>query len=229
MLSFGQVIKNLDWSYLLKLLVSVVPALICISFHEMCHGLASYALGDKTAKTQGRISMNPLRHIDPIGLLMLVIFKFGWARPVSVDMRYFRHPKRDMALTALAGPVSNFVLAVFVLFVRGALTFWLYDKSWGRTVIELLDMTAYLSVGLGIFNFIPIPPLDGSKVLFSLLPDSAYMKLMRYERYGMIVLIVLMLTGVVSRPLGAASEFVFDGLFNFARWGYKLIAAIAGR
>ncbi|MBR6312572.1 MAG: site-2 protease family protein, partial [Oscillospiraceae bacterium] len=155
MLSFGQVIKNLDWSYLVKLLLSIIPALICISFHEMCHGLASYALGDKTAKTQGRISMNPLRHIDPIGLLMLVIFKFGWARPVSVDMRYFRHPKRDMAITALAGPVSNFVLAVFVLFLRGVLTFWLYERSWGRTVIELLDVTAYLSVGLGIFNFIP--------------------------------------------------------------------------
>ncbi|MBO6010868.1 MAG: site-2 protease family protein [Oscillospiraceae bacterium] len=229
MLSFGEVIKNLDWSYLVKLLLSVIPALVCVSFHEMCHGLAAYALGDKTAKSQGRISMNPLRHIDPIGLLMLVLFKFGWAKPVSVDMRRFRRPKLGMAATALAGPVSNFVLAVFVLFVRGVLTWWLYDKGWGKTVLELLDVTAYLSVGLGIFNFIPIPPLDGSKVLFSLLPDSAYMKLMRYERYGMILLIVLALTGVISRPLGAASEFVFDGLFSFAQWGFKLIAIIAGR
>ena len=228
MLSFRDVLANLDWSYPLKLLLSVIPALLCISFHEMCHGIAAYALGDSTAKAQGRLSMNPLRHIDPVGLLMLVVFKFGWARPVSVDMRRFRHPKRDMAITALAGPVSNLVLACAVLFIRGAVTCWLYDKTWGQTVIELLDTTAYLSVCLGIFNFIPIPPLDGSKVLFSLLPDRAYMKLMRYERYGMILLIVLMLTGVTSRPLAIASEAAFGYVFNFARWGFKLITMIAG-
>lgn len=228
MLSFRDILANLDWSYPLKLVLSVIPALVCISFHEMCHGIAAYCLGDTTAKAQGRLSMNPLRHIDPVGLVMLVVFKFGWARPVSVDMRRFRHPKRGMAITALAGPVSNLVLACAVLFVRGTVTYPLLGKVWGQTVIELLDTMAYLSVCLGIFNFIPIPPLDGSKVLFSLLPDSAYMKLMRYEKYGMILLIVLMLTGVTSRPLAAASEFVFEYVFNFARWGFRMIVCFAG-
>ena len=159
---FSQVMRNLDWSYLVDLLVSVIPALLCITVHEMCHGLMAYKLGDNTAATQGRLSLNPLRHIDPMGLLMLVVFKFGWARPVSVDMRNFRHPKRDMALTALAGPVSNVLLACVVLFLRGMLTRALLGSAAGLKVLELLDLTAYLSVCLGIFNLIPIPPLDGS-------------------------------------------------------------------
>ena len=169
-MSFVEVLKNLDWSVLTDLLISAVPAMLCISVHEMCHGLAAYKLGDNTAETQGRLSLNPLRHIDLIGLLMLIIFKFGWAKPVMVDSRNFAHPKRDMAITALAGPASNIVLAAIVLFIRGLVTPFLMNSSFGMQIIVLLDSTAYLSVGLGIFNLIPFPPLDGYKILFSFLP-----------------------------------------------------------
>ena len=171
--TLNTVFRNLNWSYLINLLMWVVPALICVSVHEAFHGLASYVLGDKTAKRQKRISLNPLRHIDPIGLIMLVVFRVGWAKPVSVDMRNFKNPKRDMALTALAGPLSNMLLSCLLLFIIGLLFRALIIGAVGKTALAFLRMTATLSMFLGIFNLIPIPPLDGSKILLSFLPDSA--------------------------------------------------------
>ncbi len=226
MTSFSEIIRGLDWSWLLNLLLSVIPAIVCITIHELCHGLAALALGDRTAETQRRLSLNPLRHIEPIGLLMLVVFRVGWAKPVPVNMMNFRHPKQGMALTALAGPVSNFVLAALVLFIRGMLTGWLYPLSWGQKALELFDLTAYLSLSLGVFNLIPIPPMDGSKVLFSLLPDRAYLSILRYERYGMILIVVVMLTGVLSGPLRTVGGFLFEQFFNFAQWGFALTQAL---
>ena len=113
--------NGLDWSYLLNIVLSVVPSLLCITFHEMSHGWVAYRLGDTTAKDAGRLTLNPLKHIDPMGLLMMVVFKFGWAKPVPVNMMRFRNPKRGMALTALAGPVSNVLLALVFLFLYGLL------------------------------------------------------------------------------------------------------------
>ena len=225
-MSFREVMSNMDWSYLLDLLISVIPAVICITIHEMSHGLAAKIMGDDTAETQRRLSLNPLRHIDPAGLVMLVVFKIGWAKPVPVNMMRFKKPKAGMAITSLAGPVSNFVLAAILLFIRGIATIPLSKANWGLTVIELFDTTAYLSVCLGLFNLIPLPPMDGSKVLFSFLPDRLYMKLMRYERYGMIVIIIIMLTGIVDRPLNTASYFVFDKLFVLARAGFDLVVKL---
>ena len=225
-MSFGEVMRNMDWSYLLDLLISVIPAVICITIHEMSHVLAAKLMGDDTAETQRRLSLNPLRHIDPAGLVMLVVFKIGWAKPVPVNMMRFKKPKAGMAITSLAGPVSNFVLAAILLFIRGIATIPLSKANWGLTVIELFDTTAYLSVCLGLFNLIPLPPMDGSKVLFSFLPDRLYMKLMRYERYGMIVIIIIMLTGIVDRPLNTVSYFVFDKLFVLARAGFDLVVKL---
>ena len=119
MTSFGSVLRSLDWSYLTGLLEQIIPAVLCIMIHEICHGAAAYALGDRTAATQGRLSLNPLHHVDWFGLVMLAVFHFGWAKPVSVNMRNFKHPKRDMAITALAGPASNFVLAALTVFLFG--------------------------------------------------------------------------------------------------------------
>lgn len=222
-LSFKEILAGLDWSYLLDLLISVIPAILCITIHEMSHGLAAKLMGDTTAETRRRLSLNPLRHIDPMGLIMLVVFKVGWARPVPVNMMNFRRPKQGMALTALAGPVSNFLLAALVLFARGLLTLPLAQAAWGVTMLELLDTTAYLSLCLGLFNLIPIPPMDGSKVLFSLLPDRYYMTLMRYERYGMILILIVMLSGVVDGPLNSATWFLFEKLFRLAQAGFDLV------
>ena len=222
----GNVLRNLDWSYLGDLLVQIIPALLCIMVHEICHGAAAYALGDRTAATQGRLSLNPVHHIDWFGLLMLAFFHFGWARPVSVDIRNFKHPKRDMALTALAGPASNFIMAALALFLFGLLIPGLNGKTVGDFILDLLNNIAYLSVSLGLFNLIPFPPLDGSKVLFAFLPDRAYIRLMRLERYGMIaliVIVVLMNRLMTVSPVAVASQAVYEAFFRIAEFAYSLV------
>ena len=215
--------NGLDWSYLLNIVLSVVPALLCITFHEVSHGWVAYRLGDPTAKDAGRLTLNPLKHIDMMGLLMMVVFKFGWAKPVPVNMMRFRNPKRGMALTALAGPVSNVLLALVFLFLYGLLYRALYSVQF---LLDMIWLTAYISLALAIFNIIPVSPLDGSKVLFALLPDAAYAKLMRYERYGMALLTFLLLAGILDTPL----EFLRDGLLNgleaIGTWPVQLLLAL---
>ena len=217
--------RGLDWSVLTNLLLSVVPALICITLHELAHGYVAYRLGDDTAKRAGRLTLNPLRHIDIMGLLMMIVFKFGWAKPVPVNMWKFKNPKKGMAITAAAGPIANLLIALVFLFLYGFLFALLHRP--GRSLnwlLEMLYITAYLSVALAIFNIIPIPPLDGSKVLFSCISDRSYTKLMYYERYGMIILLVLVL--LLSRtsldPLSRAAYWVMDKLFFAANWGCGL-------
>ena len=211
--SFGDVMRNLDWSVATDMLMSVIPALVCITLHEISHGYVAYKLGDNTAKNMGRLTLNPIKHIDIVGLIMMVVFKFGWAKPVPVDMRNFKNPKAGMALTALAGPVSNFVLALLAL-LCARLVYQQYGALWDF-IFDLLLTTAYLSVGLGLFNLIPISPLDGSKVLFVFLPDSAYEKLMRYEKYGMIALLILVWLGVGDNVLNTAIYNVYAAMINF--------------
>ena len=226
--SFSDVIGNLNWSVLTDMLLAVIPALICITLHELSHGFVAYKLGDNTAKNMGRLTLNPIKHIDIFGLIMMVVFKFGWAKPVPVNMRNFKNPKHDMAITALAGPLSNVLICCVVLFIYGLvyLPCNLAGTEFAGSLLYAVYITAYLSIALAIFNIIPIPPLDGSKVLFSLMSDEGYMKLMRYERYGMLLLLVLIVTEVLGNPLYAATEFVFDKLFIFAEWGSALSASL---
>ena len=214
--------RNLDWSVLTDILYAVIPAIICITLHELAHGLVAYRLGDMTAKRMGRLTLNPLRHIDVFGFLMMVVFKFGWAKPVPIDMRNFKNPKRDMAITAVAGPAANLIIGIVALFLYGLLIPFLYDGSFGRAVLEIVQTTAYISIALMIFNIIPIPPLDGSKVLFSLASNEFYWKLMRYERYGMLLLFALVATGALGTPLSRAVGFVFGKLTFIAQAGFDI-------
>jgi len=170
----------------------------------------------------GRLTLNSLRHIDPIGFLMFIIAGFGWAKPVPVDSRYFKKPRRDMALTALAGPVSNFVLTFLVLLLLSALIRILPAGTFLNVVIRLLFNTAALSIGLGLFNLLPVSPLDGSKILFSFLPDRIYYTILRYERYGFILLIALLYLGVVNEPLSIAQKWVFNALLRAAEFPFLL-------
>ena len=198
--------------------MGVIPALICITLHELSHGYTAYLLGDDTAKRAGRLTLNPLRHLDVMGLLMMLVFHVGWAKPVPVNMYRFKNPKRGMALTALAGPVSNLVISIVFLLLFGFLYIPLGFSRVGSYILEMLQLTAYISIGLGLFNLLPVPPLDGSKVLFSVMSDESYYKLMRYEKYGAIVMLILMATGVLGRPLTNAIDFVYVRLVPIAQW-----------
>ena len=206
--------------------MSIIPALFCITIHELAHGFTAYCLGDTTAKDMGRLTLNPIKHIDIFGILMMVIVGFGWAKPVPVNMRRFKNPKWYMAITALAGPVSNIMLAIVVFFIYGLLFTPLggnYATGGNEIALLMISRAAVLSVSLAVFNLLPIPPLDGSKVLFSLLPESAYFKLMRYERFGMILLILLVWSSVFDVTVGRVAFAARDWLSGVAQFAYNLV------
>lgn len=208
-------IQNFDFISLGAAALRVAAVFLCLTVHETCHGLAACALGDPTAKSQHRLSLNPFRHIDWFGLAMMYAAGFGWAKPVPVDPRYFKNPKRGMALTALAGPVSNLLLAFLAMIICKAIYLYIpYSTGWNLLFEFLLYMLVPLSIGVGLFNLLPIPPLDGAKVLGAFLPDRIYFQLMRYERYGMIVLLVIAFFGFGDGVIGSAINAAYDGMFN---------------
>lgn len=173
----------------------------CLPIHELAHGLMAYALGDRTAKNQGRLSLNPLAHLNPIGTVMIFLFGIGYANPVPVNPRNFKNVKGGMALTALAGPSSNLLMGFisvwgYYIFARvGAGNSFLY------AVAMFFLYAAQINVMLAVFNLLPIPPLDGSKIVAAVLPDKVYYKYMMYERYIMIALMVLLFIGVLDTPI----------------------------
>lgn len=199
----------LDFGTLRDAAVQLLAVLFCLTVHETCHGLAALALGDPTAKRQHRLSLNPLRHIDWFGLLMMLVAGFGWARPVPVNPNYFKKPRQGMALTALAGPASNLLLALLLLIPARLIYTYAHYSVFNQTALDFLTSTAALSIGLGLFNLIPIPPLDGSKVLAVLLPERAYRWLMRYERFGIFALWLLVALGVGGRYMSLAIHWVY--------------------
>ena len=204
----------LDIMSLLAWIQRAAAVLLCLTVHETSHGLAALALGDPTAKQQHRLSLNPLRHIDWVGLLMMFVFGFGWAKPVQINPIYFKKPKQGMALTALAGPVSNLLLTVLLLFAcKWILLLDLHAGIW-RLAFNFAMEASVLSVGLGLFNLIPIPPTDGAKVLGAFLPDRLYFQLMRYERYGVLILLALSVVGVGSNVITQCTVAVYGFLFN---------------
>ncbi|MEG2054031.1 MAG: site-2 protease family protein, partial [Oscillospiraceae bacterium] len=204
---------------LFNLIYLAPAALIAITFHEYAHGFVSAKLGDPTPKMQGRLSLNPLKHLDIIGTLALVFFGFGWAKPVNVDPRYYRKPKQGMMLVALAGPFTNFIIAFVCYFICGI--FIKANVEVGTVAsyaFTFFNITAQLNLGLGIFNLIPIPPLDGSKVLTAFLPERAYFAFMRYERYIGIALIALLMFGVLDTPLMFLRNGAEMGMFSAVRF-----------
>lgn len=227
---FTSWLQQLNLSVVWDYVVIVAASMLCIMFHEVSHGVVALLLGDTTARDAGRLTFNPLKHIDLWGLLMMAIFKFGWAKAVPVDMRNFKHPVRDMAITAAAGPISNIILAFLALCVRAGAIYVNYRTGGGISdfIITFTEYVAVLSVGLAVFNVIPIPPLDGSKVLNSLLPQRVYYKILRYERYGFLVMMIVLYTGILNTPLMVCRSAVLNGLSSISFFPYYLLQHIFG-
>lgn len=227
---FSSWLAQLDFSMIWDYVVIIAASLLCIMFHEVSHGVVALKLGDTTAKDAGRLTFNPIRHIDLWGLLMMAVFKFGWAKAVPVDMRRFKHPVRDMAITAAAGPLSNVLLAFLALCVRaGAL--YVNLRTGGAVsafAVTFFEYVAVLSVGLAIFNVIPIPPLDGSKVLNAFLPQRVYYKILRYERYGFILLMIVLYLGILNTPLNFCRSALLGGLSRIASFPFYILRHIFG-
>jgi Zn-dependent protease len=200
--------------FLQRLLLQLPALLVAVTVHELAHALVADRLGDPTARRLGRITLNPLPHIDPIGALCLVLAGFGWAKPVPVDARNFRHPVRDMFWVAVAGPIANFVAAF------AAIVLYLALRPSGLLpgpVLTALGAVFVLNLALGIFNLIPLPPLDGGHFLPYLLPAGAAGLLRILERYGMLILLLLVFTGATRRIVRPVTDWAAQFMIALAR------------
>ena len=210
---------------ILDYLYIIPAALIAIILHELAHGLVSSWLGDPTPRETGRLTLNPLKHLDPIGTLCLIFFHVGWAKPVVVNPDYYKNKKRGMALVALAGPLMNFLLAIFSIII---MAIFVKVNAYSNVLIIIYNFLLYFSVinlGLGLFNLIPIPPLDGSRILGAFLKDDTYEQYMKYERYGFIIIAILLaLSSLRGNGTSFISELV-DIIFNFI---FRLVLKIFG-
>ena len=212
--------------WLISLLLSLPSILIALSVHECAHAWAAYKLGDSTAKYLGRMSINPMRHLDPLGVLCMIFAGFGWARPVPVNSRNLKNPKRDMVLVSLAGPASNILLAFIGLLVLKIIsavgTPLLYPLITAdptsfefvalKMLLSFLMLFCQLNAGLAVFNLLPIPPLDGSHLLALILPSRIYFKYVQYERYISFALVLLLVFNVLDTPLFFLRNYLLTGL-----------------
>ncbi len=203
-----------------ELAVRIPVFLLALTIHEFAHGWLANRLGDPTARLQGRLTLNPLVHLDPIGTLAIVLIGFGWARPVPVDSRYLKRPRRDMMLIAAAGPVSNVILAMVSAFCFRAIPWGTGGLEWAWLLTPLRTMlreAVWVNVLLAVFNLLPIPPLDGSRVVSGLLPLRHAISFSRLEPYGFVIIFLLFFSGIMDPVFGAAVRTLTLVLFRM--WG----------
>ena len=237
-----------------QMLLMLPAILLSLSVHETAHGYVAYKLGDPTAKNLGRLTLNPMKHINPIGFLSMMFFGVGWANPVPINTRYFKNPRKGMAISAAAGPISNLFLAViFTILLRLVMipaqsmidTALISGDVYGEELFSkpvffiiailatILYLGIFLNINLMLFNLIPLPPLDGSRIAYIFLPTDLYFKIMKYERYIMIAFLVLLATNIITVPLDFFNTHISNFLYTITGmpegYLYYLIAGVFSR
>ncbi len=209
----------MNTDYLFRLILMIPVAILSLSVHESAHGYVSYKQGDPTARNLGRITLNPLKHFDILGFICMVFFRVGWAKPVPVNARYYKNPRKGMAITAAAGPVSNLILAFIGVIGYEFSRLWLASftevSTLGNiayTICCFFNLLAWCNISLAIFNLIPVPPFDGSRILYVFLPPKYYFGIMKYEQIIMIAMLVLFYIGVFDTPLTFLTNAVYGGM-----------------
>ncbi len=209
--------------------LSRIFIIICIlPIHEFAHAYTAHKFGDDTARLSGRMTANPLAHIDPIGALMILLAGFGYAKPVPVNIRNFKTGKRKqhMAVVSLAGPISNILMATIFMFLMNCVFYLspaIYEDSFQYYICSFFSYTAIINISLAVFNLLPIPPLDGSRILSAVLPDKYYYKLMQYERYIVLIIYALIFTRVLSTPISLLSSALYDILDKITSLPFELL------
>lgn len=220
-------LRSLTGSMILSTLLTLPGVIIAITFHEFAHAFAADKLGDDTPRYQGRLNLNPLSHIDPVGFVLLLFAGFGWGKPVQINPNNFKREvsmSKGEAIVSLAGPLMNFIIAIVLTFIMGAIykfapSFMLTNV--GDIIILLIQCTIFVNIGLGVFNLIPLPPLDGSKIFMSVMPYKARRWLIENERYFYIAFLIIWISGLSGWIISPIINFISDGLL-------KLVGIIFG-
>lgn len=198
-------------NFFISICVTLFVVFCTMPVHEFAYAYAAHKLGDDTARLSGRLTLNPFAHIDISGLVLIVLFGFGYAKAVPVNPRNFKDSKKGMAVTAIAGPVSNLIMAFVFLAIGDTMAVFLTGSA-AVAISTFFELAGVININLAVFNLLPIPPLDGSRILGLLVPDRYYYKIMRYERQIMLVIFVLLFLGFLTKPLQILSNFVYNGM-----------------
>mgnify|MGYP003293061271 CR=1 FL=1 len=214
---------NADGLSLLVTFFSRLFVIFCtMPIHEYAHALIATKLGDQTPRLSGRLTLNPMAHISPLGAIMIFLCGFGYAKPVNVNPRNFKDPKKGMALTAIAGPISNLIMGFIFIFIATIYNYTLFNyTTMSIAIYTFLYFAGMVNVNLAVFNLLPIPPLDGSRILQLLIPSKYYYKFLQYERYIVLIVFVLILTGILSGPLSYISNLIISLFTNISSLPFR--------
>lgn len=213
---------------ILDYLIKALVLFTAVPVHECAHAWVAEKMGDDTGRKQGRITLNPFVHLTLWGSLMMILVGFGWGKPVMVDSRNFKNPKKGMVLTSLAGPASNFIMAFLSMIVYKVLAFLSFAKD-SSTLDMMATVFVYITlinISLAVFNFLPIPPLDGSKIFNAILPEKWYFTIMKYENFIFIALIILVYSGLLDAPLSFLQDKVIDVMLFLTGWVDKIMSLL---